>query len=79
MFKDFSKDELKVSWYMVICNNKGFIYETHEEIAKDMNMCRQAVTRAIQGLLEYGFICESGSKGKRHCYRLNPRYAKVGV
>jgi predicted transcriptional regulator len=57
---------------------ENWLYITQQEIANEIGMKRQNVTRSIKKLTEKAIIVKERKSGRSNCYRLNAFYGWKG-
>ena len=77
--KELSNDEYKVLGYMLsVMDFENWINVPQKEIAKEIDIHKVNVSRAIKGLREKGYI-EIYKKGRENYYRIRPEVAWKGT
>jgi len=74
-----SAEAMRVLWYMVgRLDFENFIQVPQVEIAKELNMHKQHVNRAVKILLERGVLLQGPRVGRAYSWRLNPHFGWKG-
>jgi len=77
--KDLKGETHRVLWYLISkLNFENWIYITQKEIAEELEMKKQNVSRAILLLESKGIILRSKKLGRSYAFRLNPNFGWKG-
>ena len=77
--QDLKGETLRVLMYLYSALDfENFIHKCQKDIAEDLGMQRQHVSRAMRLLTSKEIVLESPKIGNVKCYRLNPNYAWKG-
>lgn len=80
MEKPLTQTEYRVrDWLESIVEKNNLLHFTHVEVAKELNITRPQVTRAIKRLEELEIILVHAIYGRSKVYRLNPACCYSGT
>jgi len=76
---DMTGETYKVLFYLYSkLDFENFIQQTQMEVAKELGMQKQRVSRAMKVLTSKQIVLEGPKVGRSRCYRLNPNYGWKG-